>query len=167
MNACLVIGLWDSPMEIILILGVILLLFGSKKLPEMARNLGKSLEEFKRAARNVQNEIANADQHEDHKPYEPAQPAALPAPAVDAQLQSPAEAPTKAEVLIAAHAAVQPPPGTVSQTAPIASHIVPVSATAAAIQDATAAAKEQPPVTPAAPPADTVNQNESHAEKTA
>jgi len=34
--------------EILLIVFVIILLFGSKKLPELARSLGKSLNEFKR-----------------------------------------------------------------------------------------------------------------------
>jgi sec-independent protein translocase protein TatA len=34
--------------EILLIVFVILLLFGAKKLPELARSLGKSLNEFKR-----------------------------------------------------------------------------------------------------------------------
>ncbi|MCU0857672.1 MAG: twin-arginine translocase TatA/TatE family subunit [Pontiellaceae bacterium] len=34
--------------EMLLILFVILLLFGGKKLPELARALGKSLNEFKR-----------------------------------------------------------------------------------------------------------------------
>jgi sec-independent protein translocase protein TatA len=34
--------------EIVLIIFVILLLFGSKKLPDLARSLGKSLNEFKR-----------------------------------------------------------------------------------------------------------------------
>lgn len=35
--------------EILLILGAILLLFGGKKLPEFAKNLGKGIREFKRA----------------------------------------------------------------------------------------------------------------------
>lgn len=35
--------------ELILIMGAILLLFGGKKLPEFARNLGKGIREFKRA----------------------------------------------------------------------------------------------------------------------
>lgn len=35
--------------EIIVILCVILLLFGGKKLPEFARNLGKGIREFKKA----------------------------------------------------------------------------------------------------------------------
>jgi sec-independent protein translocase protein TatA len=40
------IGGW----EIIVILFVILVLFGGKKLPEFARNLGKGLHEFKKAS---------------------------------------------------------------------------------------------------------------------
>ena len=35
--------------EIIVILCVILLLFGGKKLPEFAKNLGKGIKEFKKA----------------------------------------------------------------------------------------------------------------------
>ncbi|HOW98309.1 MAG TPA: twin-arginine translocase TatA/TatE family subunit [Kiritimatiellia bacterium] len=37
-----------SAWEIILILAVVLLLFGAKKLPELARSLGRSLQEFKK-----------------------------------------------------------------------------------------------------------------------
>ena len=33
--------------EILLILGVLILLFGARKLPELARSLGKSTKEFK------------------------------------------------------------------------------------------------------------------------
>jgi sec-independent protein translocase protein TatA len=43
----LIPGMSGAP-EILLIIFVILLLFGSKKLPELARSLGKSLNEFKR-----------------------------------------------------------------------------------------------------------------------
>jgi sec-independent protein translocase protein TatA len=43
----LIPGMQGVP-EILLIVFVILLLFGSKKLPELARSLGKSLNEFKR-----------------------------------------------------------------------------------------------------------------------
>jgi len=37
-----------GPMELLIILLVILLLFGAKRLPDLARSLGKSLSEFKK-----------------------------------------------------------------------------------------------------------------------
>jgi sec-independent protein translocase protein TatA len=37
-----------GPMELIIILAIVLLLFGSKKLPSLARSLGKSSKEFKK-----------------------------------------------------------------------------------------------------------------------
>lgn len=45
-----------GPWEIGLILVAILLLFGGKKLPELARGLGKGLREFKAAARGIKSE---------------------------------------------------------------------------------------------------------------
>ncbi len=47
--------------EILLILLVLLLLFGSKNLPKMARTLGRTLDEFRRAAKEVSDEIMHAD----------------------------------------------------------------------------------------------------------
>jgi sec-independent protein translocase protein TatA len=43
--------------EVILILFIILLLFGAKKLPELSRSLGKSLGEFKKGKDDLENEI--------------------------------------------------------------------------------------------------------------
>lgn len=43
--------------EIMLILVVVLLLFGGKKLPELARGLGKGLRDFKDASEGVKREI--------------------------------------------------------------------------------------------------------------
>ncbi|WP_293311139.1 Sec-independent protein translocase subunit TatA/TatB [Pedobacter sp. UBA5917] len=43
--------------EIVLILVVVLLLFGGKKLPELARGLGKGIREFKDASEGVKREI--------------------------------------------------------------------------------------------------------------
>ena len=46
--------------EIVLILAVVLLLFGAKKLPELAKGLGTGIKEFKKATREVTDEIQNA-----------------------------------------------------------------------------------------------------------
>ena len=43
--------------EIILILAVVLLLFGGKKIPELMRGLGKGIREFNDAKSNVKKEI--------------------------------------------------------------------------------------------------------------
>lgn len=43
--------------EILIILLVALILFGSKRIPEVARALGKGMGDFRRAARDVQREI--------------------------------------------------------------------------------------------------------------
>lgn len=43
--------------ELILILCVAMILFGGKKLPEFARNLGKGIREFKRACNGQDDEI--------------------------------------------------------------------------------------------------------------
>ena len=37
--------------EIVLILAVVLILFGAKKLPELAKGLGQGIKEFKKATR--------------------------------------------------------------------------------------------------------------------
>ena len=49
------LGTW----EIVIIVLVILLLFGGKKLPELARGLGKGLREFKNASRDIKKEVNN------------------------------------------------------------------------------------------------------------
>jgi sec-independent protein translocase protein TatA len=46
--------------EIVLILTVILILFGAKKLPELARGLGTGIREFKKATREVTEELNTA-----------------------------------------------------------------------------------------------------------
>ncbi len=46
--------------EIILILALVLILFGAKKLPELAKGLGSGIKEFKKATREVTDEIHNA-----------------------------------------------------------------------------------------------------------
>lgn len=49
-----------SPFELIVVFIALLLLFGAKKLPQIARNLGRSMEEFRRAAKDVTDEIMHS-----------------------------------------------------------------------------------------------------------
>ncbi|HLG32594.1 MAG TPA: twin-arginine translocase TatA/TatE family subunit [Ignavibacteriaceae bacterium] len=49
--------------EIILILLVILILFGAKKIPELARGIGKGMSEFKKGLKDVEEEIKSPDKN--------------------------------------------------------------------------------------------------------
>ena len=46
-----------GPTELIVILLLILILFGAKRIPEIAQGLGKGIREFKKSMREVQDEI--------------------------------------------------------------------------------------------------------------
>ncbi len=46
--------------ELIVIALIVLLLFGAKKIPELARGLGKSMGEFKKAREDFEDEIKRA-----------------------------------------------------------------------------------------------------------
>jgi len=69
--------------ELMLILFVALLLFGGQRLPEVARGLGKSIREFKKASAGVEEEIKRAIE-------------STPAPAPKSQPTLPKEDPTAA-----------------------------------------------------------------------
>ena len=43
--------------ELLVILFIILLVFGAKKLPELAQGLGKGIREFKKASNEIQDEL--------------------------------------------------------------------------------------------------------------
>ena len=60
--------------EILLILGVVLLLFGAERLPVMARSLGKALENFRRAARDLTHDLMDSQ----HPPPVSGTPPTLP-----------------------------------------------------------------------------------------
>ena len=47
--------------ELILIIFVIILLFGARKLPELARSLGKSLNEFKKGQREESLDVSKSN----------------------------------------------------------------------------------------------------------
>ena len=46
-----------KPLEILLILVVILLLFGAKRLPDMAKSIGQSVREFRKGIRDMKDDI--------------------------------------------------------------------------------------------------------------
>ena len=52
--------MWPGPWEIVIILIIVLVLFGGKKLPELAKGLGKGLREFKNASRDIKKEVEDA-----------------------------------------------------------------------------------------------------------
>ena len=48
-----------GPWQVIIIILVIIILFGGKKIPEIARGLGLGLKEFKKATRDIKDEVQN------------------------------------------------------------------------------------------------------------
>jgi sec-independent protein translocase protein TatA len=53
--------------ELIFIALVIILLFGAKKLPEIGSALGKAIREFKRAGKDMQNEVKDVLEDKDNE----------------------------------------------------------------------------------------------------
>lgn len=46
--------------ELLIVLVIVLLLFGAKRLPEIARGLGGSIREFKKGVKDVQDNVNDA-----------------------------------------------------------------------------------------------------------
>lgn len=53
--------------EVVLIIFAILLLFGAKRIPELARGLGRGIREFKDATNEIKSEIDKSVQDKDEK----------------------------------------------------------------------------------------------------
>lgn len=77
--------------EIILILALVLILFGARKLPELAKGLGQGIKEFKKATREVTDEVQRSmdDNH-----YSPPTPKQIQEPTQPAQAEKTAAAQT-------------------------------------------------------------------------
>ena len=56
--------------EIVVILVIVLLLFGGKKIPELMRGLGTGIREFNNAKNNISNEIREGMKDADRKNLE-------------------------------------------------------------------------------------------------
>ncbi len=53
-----------GPLEIILIVLIVVLLFGARKLPELARGMGKSIKEFKKSVKEDDTEEETVEESE-------------------------------------------------------------------------------------------------------
>ena len=73
--------------ELMMIMFIVLLLFGADKLPELARGMGKTLREVKKATSGVEQEIKRAMEEE------PVTPKTLPKPVATVPQQPPPAAP--------------------------------------------------------------------------
>lgn len=60
-----------SPSQWFILILLCLLVFGAKRLPEIARALGRSLGEFRKARREFEDELMKAEQPETTKPAAP------------------------------------------------------------------------------------------------
>lgn len=60
------IGNLGAP-EILLIILAILILFGAKKIPELAKGIGKGMKEFKKAVKEVEEDIQLTDDNDKDK----------------------------------------------------------------------------------------------------
>ncbi len=58
LHTFLIMGLGGG--EIMLILGIMVLMFGAKKIPELAKGLGQGIREFKTASSEVKSEITKS-----------------------------------------------------------------------------------------------------------
>jgi sec-independent protein translocase protein TatA len=65
MNFPPVLAWTPGPTELIIILVVILILFGPKKLPDLSRAIGKSIGEFKRGRREVDEELKKLNEEDE------------------------------------------------------------------------------------------------------
>lgn len=70
----LIFPLMIGTTEIVLLAGVALLLFGGKKLPEMMRNMGKGVKEFKEGVQGAPKEFEAGMNNEKEKTSEGQEP---------------------------------------------------------------------------------------------
>ncbi|MGH2727762.1 MAG: twin-arginine translocase TatA/TatE family subunit [Actinomycetota bacterium] len=57
-----------GPLEIALILAILLLLFGAKRLPEIGRSMGKSIREFRGATKGLADDVNEGLEDDEAEP---------------------------------------------------------------------------------------------------
>ena len=60
MNLSILLGM-VGPWQIVIIVALALLFFGGKKIPELMKGLGQGVKEFKKATRDFEDELGNAN----------------------------------------------------------------------------------------------------------
>jgi sec-independent protein translocase protein TatA len=85
-----------GPTEWVLILVIVLVLFGAKKLPELARSLGQSMNEFRKAREEFDKELHRAGEDlkgtpQNTQPVQPSQQAPQAQPPTQSQAQPPTQ----------------------------------------------------------------------------
>ena len=122
--------------DMLIIFLIVLIMFGAKKLPELAKGLGQAVREFSKAKEDMNSEL-NRAAHVDPPVYHPPVESSLP----------PAAAP--AQPVAATHSA---PPVAAAQAPHEAAHAAPApAASVPAPAPAVASAPAAPAVAPAAP----------------
>jgi len=88
------LGIW----ELLIILVVVLLIFGPRRLPEMAKGLGQSVREFRKGIRDIKNDFEEGEKGGSSAKAEPQQATAAPTTSGSQAAPSapPAPAPTQA-----------------------------------------------------------------------
>ncbi len=76
--------LFDSPLKVLIIAVVVLVLFGSRKMPDAARSLGRSM----RILKSEVSKIHDDDEQPESAPQAQATPQALAAPTQQAQIDA-------------------------------------------------------------------------------
>jgi sec-independent protein translocase protein TatA len=80
--------IFDSPVQLLIIVLIIVLLFGAKRLPDAARGVGRSLRIFKSEVKQMQ---------DDDKPASAAQPSPAPEPLEGRVVDEPSRSSTPAD----------------------------------------------------------------------
>jgi len=58
--------------ELLIIILIVLLLFGAKRIPEVMRSFGRGVKEFKKAAKEIESQVDDDKDSESEKPSTPA-----------------------------------------------------------------------------------------------
>jgi sec-independent protein translocase protein TatA len=113
-------GLFDSPTHLLIILAVLVVLFGSAKLPKAAKSMGEAMRIFKKESAKLHDEDSSSapKQVQEWTPEQVAPPQPQATPQQTAQEQQMAALQQQLDALKQQQTAAQPPPA--AQQPPVA-----------------------------------------------